>query len=112
MGRGLEGQEGQEERLSKTRRLALASVLAAGVSLADRVDAHCRAATVPVTLEAEIRAAGALRGEPHTVSAAAVMPSGASDVPLITIENPAAFDVKVRRRLVIVGGLDGDDAGA
>ncbi len=62
-----------------------------------------------VSLDAEIKAVAALPGEPRLVSAAAVTPS---DAPLLTIENPGSFEASAKRRLVIVGGLDGDERGA
>jgi rhamnogalacturonyl hydrolase YesR len=47
----------------------------------------------------------ALRGEPAIVSAAGIT---RRDSELETIENPGAFEVSTQRRLVIVGGLDGE----
>ncbi len=52
----------------------------------------------------------ALAGEPRIVSAAGVT---RNETPLLTIENPSAFDpASTKLRLVIVGGLDGDERGA
>ncbi len=57
-------------------------------------------------LESQVAAAAALPGEPRIVSAAGVT---RRETPLLTIENPSAFDpASTRLRLVIVGGLDGD----
>jgi unsaturated rhamnogalacturonyl hydrolase len=65
-------------------------------------------ATAP--LDADLRALAALPGEPRIVSAAGVT---RSETPLLTIENPSAFDpASPRLRLVLVGGLDGDARGA
>lgn len=61
------------------------------------------------SLETEIKAVAALPGEPHVVSAAGVTRAG---MPLLTIENPSPFDPSARRRVVIVGGLDGDERAA
>jgi len=57
----------------------------------------------------DVRDVAALSGEPHIVSAAGVT---RSDRPLLTIENPWPFEADARRRLVIVGGLDGDGRAA
>jgi len=66
------------------------------------------AAALP--LDVDIRAVAALAGEPRIVSAAGVTRDG---TPIVTIENPDAFDARVtKRRLVLVGGLDGDEASA
>jgi hypothetical protein len=52
----------------------------------------------------------ALAGEPRIVSASGVT---RNETPLLTIENPSAFDpASTKLRLVIVGGLDGDERGA
>jgi unsaturated rhamnogalacturonyl hydrolase len=61
-------------------------------------------------LEADVRAVAALAGEPRIVSAAGVT---RDETPIVTIENPDAFDALAsKRRLVLVGGLDGDEASA
>ncbi|MGH9140532.1 MAG: hypothetical protein ACRD2I_05250, partial [Vicinamibacterales bacterium] len=61
-------------------------------------------------LDADLRALAAIPGEPRLVSAAGIT---RNDTPLLTIENPSAFDPAASRlRLVIVAGLDGDDRGA
>jgi hypothetical protein len=65
-------------------------------------------ATAP--LDADLRALAELPGEPRIVSAAGVT---RGEAPLLTIENPSAFDpASTKLRLVIVGGLDGDARGA
>src|SRR5262249_20940493 len=61
------------------------------------------------TAGADLAAVAALRGERRLVSAAAVTASGAA---VATIENPSPFDADRRLRLVIVGGLDGDERSA
>jgi unsaturated rhamnogalacturonyl hydrolase len=61
-------------------------------------------------IEAHAAAVASLAGEPHIVSAAGVT---RDDRPLLTLENPSAFDPAARqRRLVLVGGLDGSDDSA
>lgn len=58
---------------------------------------------------AALDALAALPGEPRIVSAAGVT---RDETPLLTLENPSPFDPsRAERRLVLVGGLDGD-AGA
>ena len=85
-------------------RRALTSLFTIGAALA------WTAATSTASLDADIRALAALPGEPRIVSAAGVT---RSEAPLVTIENPLAFDpASSKRRLVIVGGLDGDERGA
>ena len=60
--------------------------------------------------DGDLRALAALPGEPRIVSAAGVT---RGETPLLTIENPAAFDpASTKLRLVLVGGLDGDPRGA
>ena len=69
-------------------------------------------ATRPSTaaLDAALKTVAALPGEPRIVSAAGIT---RGETPLLTIENPLAFDpASTKRRLVIVGGLDGDERGA
>ncbi len=62
-------------------------------------------------LRTALDALAALPGEPRIVSAAGV---ARDETPLLTLENPSPFDAaRPQRRLVIVGGLDGDaDAAA
>jgi unsaturated rhamnogalacturonyl hydrolase len=77
------------------------------------VAAACLAAPAPVvgaSIEADLKVLAALPGEPRSVSAAGIT---RNQTPLLTIENPAPFDpASAKRRLVIVGGLDGDARGA
>ena len=58
---------------------------------------------------AELQKTGALPGEPQTVSAGGVTRAERS---LYTIENASPFLETDQRRVVIVGGLDGDERGA
>ncbi len=68
------------------------------------------APTATAPLDAELKALASLPGEPAIVSAAGMT---RSEAPLLTIENPSAFDpASTRLRLVIVGGLDGDPRSA
>jgi rhamnogalacturonyl hydrolase YesR len=61
-------------------------------------------------LDTDLRALAALPGEPSIVSAAGIT---RGENPLLTIENQSAFDpASTKLRLVIVGGLDGDEKGA
>ena len=61
-------------------------------------------------LEAEIRAAAALPGEPHAVAAAGVT---RDESPILTIENPTAFDPsETKRRVVLIGAPSGDERAA
>jgi len=62
------------------------------------------------SFEPDINGIAALRGEPRLVSAAGTT---RADTPLLTIENPSAFDPDgAKLRVVFVGGLDGDDRSA
>jgi len=62
------------------------------------------------TLDADLRAIAAVGGEPSRVSAAGVT---RDEAPILTLENADAFDpAATRRRLVLVGGLDGDTRSA
>ena len=57
-------------------------------------------------LAAALDAVAAVGGEPRIVSGAGMT---RDDLPLLTLENPAPFDAsRPERRLVLVGGLDGD----
>src|SRR5438132_180974 len=58
---------------------------------------------------ADLQKIAALPGEPLAVSAGGVT---RSEQPLYTIENPNPFAASEQRRVVIVGGLDGDVRGA
>ena len=61
-------------------------------------------------LDAELAAVAALPGEPRIVSAAGLT---RGETALLTIENPSAFDpASAKLRLVIVGGLDGEERAA
>ena len=61
-------------------------------------------------LRTALDALAARPGEPRIVSAAGVTRDGA---PLLTLENPWPFAVlRPERRIVLVGGLDGDPAAA
>src|SRR5215212_1407601 len=61
-------------------------------------------------LESEIRAVAALPGEPAIVSAAGVRKD---DTPILTLENPDAFDTaSTRRRAVIYASGSSDTAAA
>jgi rhamnogalacturonyl hydrolase YesR len=83
-------------------RLCLIAVLVASIAPAR----HATAASIDVS----VKDVAALRGEPRIVSAAGIT---RGDTPLLTIENPSAFDLDVARlRVVLVGGLDGDEGSA
>ena len=61
-------------------------------------------------LRAALDALAAVAGEPGIVSAAGVT---RDETPLLTLENPSPFDAsRPERRIVLVGGLDGDPAAA
>jgi hypothetical protein len=61
-------------------------------------------------LDVDLRAIAALPGEPSTVAAAGLTKT---DAPILSIENASAFDpAPGQRRLVVVGGFDGDDRSA
>jgi rhamnogalacturonyl hydrolase YesR len=62
----------------------------------------------PQRLQSELEVLAVRPGEPRVVSAGGVT---RSDAPLLTIENTAPFENSEQRRLVIVGGLNGDDRG-
>ena len=57
----------------------------------------------------ELQNVAGLPGEPRVVTAAGV---ARSEARLLTLENPSAFSDRPQRRLVLVGGLDGDVRGA
>jgi hypothetical protein len=68
------------------------------------------APTITAPLDIDLKALASLPGEPSIVSAAGVT---RSEAPLLTIENPSAFDLaSTKLRLVIIGGLDGDPRSA
>jgi unsaturated rhamnogalacturonyl hydrolase len=61
-------------------------------------------------IETDLRAIAALSGEPSVVSAGGIT---RRDTPLATLENPSPFEPAARaKRLVLIGGLDGDEATA
>ena len=62
----------------------------------------------PQRLLGELETIAARPGEPRVVSAAGVT---RADTPMLTIEDTATFGNSQQRRLVIVGGLNGDDRG-
>lgn len=67
-------------------------------------------ATLASTIEADLRAIAALPGEPSVVSAGGIT---RRDAAMATLENPSPFDsTATTRRLVLIGGLDGDEASA
>ena len=96
----------------RVRRVVIAG-MATGLALLLAGPAETRA-QAPTGGSGELRAAletlAAVPGEPRTVSAAGMT---RDDVPLLTLENDAAFDFsRPQRRLVLVGGLVGDPDGA
>ncbi len=83
---------------------ALIALLAATACLAST------RTSIAASTDTDLRTLAALPGEPRTVSAAGIT---RNDAQLFTIENGSAFDpASTRLRLVIVGGLDGDERGA
>jgi len=63
-------------------------------------------AALAFPLEDNLRALAAIAGEPNRIGAAGIT---RDEMPILTIENGAAFDpAATRRRLVLIGGLDGD----
>jgi len=69
-----------------------------------------RAAAAQSDVATAIRVVAALAGEPHTVAAAGVT---RDEAPILTIENPTAFDsADTARRVVLVGAPSGDPAAA
>lgn len=96
----------------RVRRVVIAG-MATGLALLLAGPAETRA-QAPAGGSRELRAAletlAAVPGEPRTVSAAGMT---RDDIPLLTLENDAAFDFsRPERRLVLVGGLDDDAEGA
>ena len=86
------------------------SVAAAARPGAGTATAQPRAAGT-ADVRAALEAVAAIAGEPRIPSAAGV---ARDEMPLLTLENPSPFDPsRAERRLVLVGGLDGDaDAAA
>jgi unsaturated rhamnogalacturonyl hydrolase len=67
-------------------------------------------AALASTIDVDLRAIAALPGEPSLVSAGGIT---RRDTAMWTLENPSPFDATTTgRRLVLVGGLDGDEASA
>ena len=99
-------------RLSDIRRRlgvrrAVLGMAAFGLALTGAADARAQSSpTDPAALSAELAALAAEGGEPRIVSGAGMT---RDDVPLLTLENGSPFDpARPERRLVLVGGLDGD----
>jgi unsaturated rhamnogalacturonyl hydrolase len=88
-----------------------AAVLVVAASIAPAAVAARLATTwVARSIEPEVNGVAALRGEPRIVSAAGTT---RADTPLLSIENPWAFDPDAAKlRVVFIGGLDGDDRSA
>jgi unsaturated rhamnogalacturonyl hydrolase len=87
-----------------TVRLKADTTYTHGMPFASTVAVAIALAVVPreASIDAEIREVAALAGEPHVVSAAGVT---RDETPILTIENPDAFDTASgKRRLVLVGG--------
>ena len=82
---------------------------AATMFLALLMTAALAGAAAPEGFLVELQKVGALPGEPQAVSAGGVT---RSEQPLYTIENASPFLENDQRRVVIVGGLDGDERGA
>ena len=85
----------------------MACLAALGLALAGAAGAHAQSSSAdPAALAAALDAVAAEAGEPRIVSGAGMT---RDDVPLLTLENGAPFDAsRPERRLVLVGGLDGD----
>ena len=77
------------------------------LGLAGAVQAHAQSSPAGTAeLAAALDTVAAIGGEPRIVSGAGMT---RDDVPLLTLENGAPFDAtRPGRRLVLVGGLDGD----
>ena len=78
-----------------------------GLALTGAARAHAQSSPAgPAALAAALDALAAEGGEPRIVSGAGMT---RDDVPLLTLENGSPFDpARPERRLVLVGGLDGD----
>ena len=91
------------------RRLAdaIRTVAAFLLALTGAAGAHAQSSSAdPAALAAALEALAAEAGEPRIVSGAGMT---RDDVPLLTLENGSPFDpARPERRLVLVGGLDGD----
>ena len=86
---------------------AVVGIVAPALILAGAEAAHAQSAPADTAALAEaLDAVAAVDGEPRIVSGAGMT---RDDVPLLTIENGSPFDAsRPERRLVLVGGLDGD----
>ncbi len=86
---------------------AVAGIAAPALILAGAVSARAQSSLADTAaLEAALDAVAAVGGEPRIVSGAGM---ARDDVPLLTLENGSPFDAsRPERRLVLVGGLDGD----
>ena len=88
-----------------TATLGVAAFLAGACAAAAQT-----AADGTADLRAALDTLAALPGEPGIVSAAGVT---RDETPLLTLENPSAFDIsRPERRIALVGGLDGDPEAA
>ena len=87
-------------------RAAAAGVAASALVLAGTATVRTQALAGTGEQHAAVDALAAVGGEPRIVSAAGMT---RDDVPLLTLENGSPFDAsRPERRLVMVGGLDGD----
>ena len=86
---------------------AVLGMAAFGLALTGAAGAHAQSSSAdPAALAAALEALAAEAGEPRIVSGAGMT---RDDVPLLTLENGSPFDpAHPERRLVLVGGLDGD----
>ena len=86
---------------------AVLGMAAFGLALTGAAGAHAQSSSAdPAALAAALEALAAEAGEPRIVSGAGMT---RDDVPLLTLENGSPFDpARPERRLVLVGGLDGD----
>ena len=98
-----------KDHIHRPVRRALAAGMAAGLVLGLAAPPEIRAqapAGGAGDLQAQLDVLAALGGEPRIVSGAGMT---RDDVPLLTLENEWPFDAtRPERRLVLVGGLDGD----
>ena len=85
----------------------MVGIAALSIILAGAAAARAQSSPAGTTdLAAALEAVAAIGGEPRIVSGAGMT---RDDVPLLTLENGAPFDAsRAERRLVLVGGLDGD----
>jgi hypothetical protein len=74
------------------------------------IEAFVVAAALAGPIDVDVRVVAALPGEPSVVSAGGIT---RRDTPMATLENPSPFEPPAAaRRLVLIGGLDGDEASA